>query len=63
MGWTDRDALQHAHETCISSADCPTLGNQPANPQTLIYPAIFEEDIGLNNPIPKLPGNNPVTFP
>jgi len=63
MGWTDRDALQHAHETCITASDCPTLGNQPTNPQPLLYPAIFEEDIGLKGPIDKLPGNNPVVFP
>ena len=27
------------------------------NPQT---PAVYEEEIGLNGPISKLPGNNPV---
>jgi len=64
MGWTNRTALQNAHRDCINSADCPTLQNQPANPQTLIFPAIFEEDIGLaGNPIASLPGNNPVTWP
>jgi len=62
MGWTDRAALQNAHRDCVNAADCPTLGNQPANPQKLITPAIFEEEIGLNGPIPKLPGNNPVDF-
>jgi len=62
MGWTNRDALQHAHANCISAADCPTLGNQPAQSRTLITPAIFEEELGLHGPIPKLPGNNPVVF-
>jgi len=60
MGWTDRDALQHAHANCINAADCPTLGNQPGAAVPLIYPAIYEEDVGFNGPIAKLPGNNPV---
>jgi len=63
MGWTDRALLQTAHRDCINAADCPKLGNQPAIARPLVYPAIFEEDIGLHNPIPKLPGNNPVVFP
>jgi len=62
MGWTNRTALQHAHETCINAADCPTLGNQGIKSQPLIYPAIYEEEIGLNGTIAKLPGNNPVVF-
>jgi len=61
MGWTDRDALQHAHANCINAADCPTLGNQPGAAVPLIYPAIYEEDVGFNGPIAKLPGNNPIT--
>jgi len=60
MGWTDRGLLQTAHRDCISAADCPKLGNQPRNARPLIHPAIYEEEIGLNGPIPALPGNNPV---
>jgi len=63
MGWTNRDLLQTAHKDCVAASDCPTLGNQPRQPQTLIYPAIYEEEVGLNGPIPKLPGNNPVVWP
>jgi len=63
MGWTDRDKLQAAHASCNGGADCPILGNQPGNPQKLMYPAIYEEEIGLNGPIPKLPGNNPINWP
>jgi len=63
MGWTDRGLLQTAHRDCISAADCPKLGNQPSQPRTLIYPAIYEEEVGLHGAIPKLPGNNPVVFP
>lgn len=63
MGWTNRTLLQTAHRDCISAADCPTLGNQPGQAQTLIYPAVYEEEVGLNGPIAKLPGNNPVNFP
>jgi hypothetical protein len=61
MGWTNRALLQTAHADCITSADCPTLGNQPANPQPLIYPAPIE-NIGLTGAIAQLPGNNPVVF-
>jgi len=63
MGWTDRDLLQTAHKDCVSASDCPKLGNQPRQAQTLIYPAIYEEQVGLNGPIASLPGNNPVVFP
>jgi len=62
MGWTDRDLLQTAHRDCVGPSDCPKLGNQPSQTRPLIYPAKFEEEIGLNGPIPKLPGNNPVVF-
>jgi hypothetical protein len=62
MGWTNRTLLQNAHRDCIDAANCPTLGNKPQTSEKLIYPAIYEEEIGLNGPIPKLPGNNPVTF-
>jgi len=63
MGWTDRAKLQTAHADCINAADCPTLGNQPANPQKLIFPAVFEEDIGLTDAIKALPGNNTFKWP
>jgi len=63
MGWTNRTALQTAHMDCLGPSDCPTLGKQGASPRTLIFPAIYEEDIGLHNPIPKLPGNNTVIWP
>jgi len=62
MGWTDRDKLQVAHQYCSGGANCPTLGNQPGEAQTLVYPAIYEEEVGLNGPIKNLPGNNPVVF-
>jgi len=63
MGWTNRTALQTAHHDCINAANCPALGFQPSLPRPLIYPAIYEEDIGLNNPIASLPGNNTVIWP
>jgi len=64
MGWTNRTALQNAHRDCINSANCPTLGNKPQTKETLLYPAVFEEDLGLSgNPITSLPGNNPVKWP
>jgi hypothetical protein len=63
MGWTDRNLLQTAHRDCIAASNCPTLGNQPSQSRPLIFPAIYEEEIGLHGPIPKLPGNNPVVWP
>jgi len=63
MGWTDRNLLQTAHRDCVTSANCPKLGNQPQEARPLIYPAIYEEEIGLNGPIAKLPGNNTVIWP
>eukprot|EP00026_Physarum_polycephalum_P011481 Phypoly_transcript_11711.p1 GENE.Phypoly_transcript_11711~~Phypoly_transcript_11711.p1 ORF type:complete len:289 (+),score=38.01 Phypoly_transcript_11711:243-1109(+) len=61
MGWTNRTLLQTAHADCITASDCPTLGNQPANPQTLITPPP-DENVGLNGPIPALPGNNTIIW-
>jgi len=63
MGWTDRALLQTAHMDCAGPSDCPKLGNQGMTPRPLIYPAIYEEDIGIHNPIPALPGNNTVVWP
>jgi len=63
MGWTDRALLQTAHRDCLGPSDCPKLGNQPGEARPLIYPAIYEEDIGLHGPIPQLPGNNTVVWP
>jgi len=65
MGWTDRALLQTAHKDCVNAANCPKLGNQPMQPKPLIFPAIYEEDIGLHGPIPAgpLPGNNTVVWP
>jgi hypothetical protein len=64
MGWTNHTALQRAHDDCVTVADCPTLGNKGQTREPLIYPAIFEEDIGLTGmPLAALPGNNPVTWP
>ena len=64
--------LQHAHETCVgpeAEGKCPinTAGAEPGKnvqgPQPLLIPAIYEEEIGLNGPIAKLPGNNPIVLP
>jgi hypothetical protein len=63
MGWTDRDLLQTAHKDCVGSSDCPKLGNQVKIPRPLLFPAIYEEEIGLHGPIKSLPGNNPVIWP
>ena len=67
MGWTNITALQTAHQTCGPDY-CPIniAGAEPGKnvqePQILIHPAIYEEEIGLNGPVSKLPGNNPVSM-
>ncbi|KZV96135.1 hypothetical protein EXIGLDRAFT_559326, partial [Exidia glandulosa HHB12029] len=70
MGWTDVNALAHAHETCNGPGDlCPinVLGSSPSEPPQpgpapLLVPAVYEENVGLDgSKLDKLPGNNPVT--
>jgi len=62
MGWLDRDKLQTAHHDCVTAQDCPTLGNQqPYTPKLLVDPPT--ENVGINGPIPMLPGNNPINWP
>jgi len=62
MGWTNRDIAQNAFETCIDNAgNCPTLGLQSSNTQTLLTPAPTE-NVGMNGPIPLLPGNNTINW-
>jgi hypothetical protein len=66
QGWTNSTALQQSFSNCFDNNNCPwrSFGTPdgsephptPRNPET---PAIFEK-IGLNGPISKLPGNNPV---
>jgi hypothetical protein len=63
MGWTDRDLLQTAHMDCLGPSDCPKLGKQGMEVRTLIYPAIYEEEVGLHGAISSLPGNNTVIWP
>jgi hypothetical protein len=67
QGWTDSAALQNSFADCFTNDDCPWRAfgtpdgkdgfKESLNPQT---PAVYEEEIGLNGPISKLPGNNPV---
>jgi len=63
MGWTDRALLQTAHNDCLGPANCPKLGNQGQVVRPLIFPAVYEEEVGLHGPIASLPGNNPVVWP
>jgi len=63
MGWTNRTLLQTAHRDCVTAASCPKLGDQAPAPRPLIFPAIYEEEIGMHGPIASLPGNNPVVWP
>lgn len=63
-GWTDQEALQSAFETCSGpeGMDSPTcsLGGGEGGERELEVPAP-EEDVGMDGPLDKLPGDNPVT--
>jgi len=64
MGWTNHTALQNAHDTCETVANCPELGNKGQTRENLVVPAVYEEDIGLTGAhLDTLPGNNPLTWP
>ena len=68
-GWTDQNALENAMQTCtgpngVNDAGC-SLNVGPNGPgssssQDPEVPA-SSENVGLNGPIPALPGDNPVT--
>ncbi|CAM1508697.1 Fc.00g055450.m01.CDS01 [Cosmosporella sp. VM-42] len=68
-GWTDQDRLNNAMTTCngpggVDDPNC-SLNVGPNGPgrassQPLEVPAKVE-NVGLNGPLDKLPGNNPVT--
>jgi hypothetical protein len=69
QGWTDQEALELAMDTCtgpggVEDPNCSlNVGpNGPGveGPQELETPAPVEE-VGLNGPLDKLPGNNPVS--
>lgn len=71
-GWTDLDALRDALVTCtgphgLTDPLCSITKNQHGvlAPQSkpLEVHAPKEENVGQNGPIPKLPGDNPVTGP
>ncbi|OBT87321.1 hypothetical protein VE02_03029 [Pseudogymnoascus sp. 03VT05] len=66
-GWTDQNALETAIQTCSGpqgaySPDCSI--NKDAGSAVGLDPEIAApaEEVGLNGPVAKLPGNNPVTW-
>ncbi|KND90704.1 hypothetical protein TOPH_04594 [Tolypocladium ophioglossoides CBS 100239] len=68
-GWTDQAALERAMDTCtgpqgVEAAAC-SLNVGPNGPgrssRQEVEVAPPKEDVGLNGPLEKLPGNNPVT--
>ncbi|KAK7217869.1 hypothetical protein V2G26_005872 [Clonostachys chloroleuca] len=68
QGWTDQDRLETALDTCEGgpdSAGCSlaVLAGGKAGQPSAQVPATPapEEDVGLNGPLSKLPGDNPVT--
>lgn len=69
-GWTDQTALQNSLATCtgtqgVNAATCSlNVGGSPgsASKQPLDVAAPAEpEPLGVDGPVAKLPGNNPVT--
>ncbi|OAQ93330.1 WSC domain-containing protein [Purpureocillium lilacinum] len=68
-GWKDQDALSRAMETCtgadgVNAPGC-SLNVGPDGPGHASWQPVEtappKEEIGLNGPLDKLPGNNPVT--
>lgn len=72
QGWTDQGRLEKAIATCtgkftVNDRGCSlnvgpdgTPGRASVQPLEVKAPA---EDVGLNGPLAKLPGNNPITGP
>ena len=66
QGWTNSKALQDSFANCFTNDDCPWnsfdapdgIAPNPSMQSPEVAP-IYEE-IGLNGPIPTLPGDNPV---
>jgi Domain of unknown function (DUF1996) len=71
QGWTNLTALQNSFANCTgigsacawNSFGTPNGQQGQKSMQVPEVPAIFEEEIGLNGPLTKLPGNNPVFVP
>jgi hypothetical protein len=68
-GWKDEKALTNSFMDCFDNDDCPwrafnsPTGEDP-NPTRLVpEDDVLVEEIGLNGPIDKLPGDNPVYKP
>lgn len=67
QGWTNSTALQESFANCFDNDNCPWRafgspgGKEPNKEQRdpEIAP-VYEEEVGLNGPLAKLPGNNPV---
>lgn len=72
-GWSDLDALREALVTCtgekgLTVPSCSVTKNQhgalaPQSRPMEVHSTKEEREIGQNGPIPKLPGDNPVTGP
>lgn len=69
MGWKNPGALQQSFANCFDNNDCPwrSFGSpdgRDGHPSTLKSQVRApREDIGLEAPIKKLPGDNPVDTP
>lgn len=72
-GWTDLDALRDALVTCtgdkgLTDPSCSVTKDQhgvlaPQSRPMEVHSPKEEREFGQNGPIPKLPGDNPVTGP
>lgn len=63
-GWTDQQALQDAFATCtgpdkMRAPECSIRGGRASNEELEV--AEPDEDVGMDGPLDKLPGDNPVT--
>lgn len=63
-GWTDQEALQNAFATCtgtegMNAPDCSLGSGAAANREVEVSGP--GEAVGLDGPLDKLPGDNPVT--
>jgi len=66
QGWTNSSGLQASSSNSFTNDDCPWrqfgTPNGEDGVKTPLFPqilAIYPEGVGLNGPIPTLPGNNP----
>lgn len=70
QGWTDQERLERAIATCtgnrgVDDPNCSLNVGADGSPghasEQIVQTPPPTEDVGINGPLDKLPGNNPVT--